>query len=103
MKIVAVVLAGGFGVRLWPRSTERKPKQFVHVLGDGTLIQNTVSRLAPFIDSSDVYVVSTPEFEQLAIDQLPSIQPTQMLLETFGCFNYNEIGFAARIFICRPR
>jgi mannose-1-phosphate guanylyltransferase len=95
MKIVAVVLAGGFGVRLWPRSTERKPKQFVHVLGEGTLIQNSVSRLAPFIDSSDVYVVSTPDFEQLATDQLPSIHQSQLLLEPFGRNTAPAIGFAA--------
>lgn len=95
MKIVAVVLAGGLGVRLWPRSTERKPKQFVHVLGEGTLIQNTVSRLAPFIDTTDVFVVSTPEFHDLIIHQLPSIQQDQVLLEPFGRNTGPAIGFAA--------
>lgn len=95
MKIVAVVLGGGLGVRLWPRSTERKPKQFVHVLGEGTLIQNTVSRLAPFIDASDVYVVSTPELHDLVRDQLPSIQDQHILSEPFGRNTGPAIGFAA--------
>lgn len=95
MKIVAVVLAGGLGVRLWPRSTERKPKQFVHVLGEGTLIQNTVSRLAPFVDASDTVVVSTPEFSDLVADQLPSVQDHNILLEPFGRNTGPAIGFAA--------
>jgi mannose-1-phosphate guanylyltransferase len=95
MKIVAVVLAGGLGVRLWPRSTERKPKQFVHVLGEGTLIQNTVSRLAPFIHAHDTYVVSTPDFRDLVSDQLPSLQDNQIFLEPFGRNTGPAIGFAA--------
>jgi mannose-1-phosphate guanylyltransferase len=95
MKIVAVVLAGGLGVRLWPRSTERKPKQFVHVLGEGTLIQNTVSRLAPFVHAHDTYVVSTPDFRDLVSDQLPSLQDHQILSEPFGRNTGPAIGFAA--------
>jgi len=95
MKIVAAVLAGGLGVRLWPRSTERKPKQFVHVLGEGTLIQNTVARLAPFIDATDVFVVTTPEFRDLVCDQLPSVQEHHILSEPFGRNTGPAIGFAA--------
>lgn len=94
MKIVATVLAGGLGVRLWPRSTARKPKQFVHTLGEGTLIQNTVTRLAPFISNDDVFVVATPEFRDIIHDQLPALEDRRILLEPFGRNTAPAIGFA---------
>jgi mannose-1-phosphate guanylyltransferase len=84
MKIVAIVMAGGLGVRLWPRSTERRPKQFVHALGEGTLIQNTVARLQPMIASEDVYVITTAELRDHVVDQLPMVPPERILSEPFG-------------------
>jgi mannose-1-phosphate guanylyltransferase len=44
----AIIMAGGSGARLWPRSGEKMPKQFIHLLGDGTMIQNSVMRLLPY-------------------------------------------------------
>lgn len=84
MKIVAVVLAGGLGLRLWPRSTEHKPKQFVHVLGEGTLIQNTVSRLLPFLQPADIHVVTTMDVVDHVHEQLPMIADSNIMLEPFG-------------------
>lgn len=84
MKIVAVVMAGGLGVRLWPRSTERKPKQFVHALGEGTLIQNTVARLQPMLSPDDVYVVTTSDLQHHVADQLPMIAADHIISEPFG-------------------
>ncbi|MDK9358881.1 mannose-1-phosphate guanylyltransferase/mannose-6-phosphate isomerase [Lelliottia sp. V106_16] len=43
--ILPVILAGGVGSRLWPLSRHYHPKQFLHLHGQGTMLQNTVSRL----------------------------------------------------------
>lgn len=58
-KAVAVVLAGGSGTRLWPLSRLQIPKQFLAVVGDCTLFEATVNRLAPLITRDDVLVVSS--------------------------------------------
>lgn len=84
MECIAVIMAGGLGLRLWPRSTERKPKQFVHVLGDGTLIQNTVMRLMPFVPPERIFVVTTDDLVEHVRDQLPVIPHENILLEPFG-------------------
>ncbi len=97
MKVVAVILAGGRGVRLWPRSTERVPKQFVHTLGDGTLIQNTVARLQPFVMPNDVYVVTTEDMSRLVADQLPSIPVENIISEPFGRNTAPAIALAATV------
>ena len=44
--ILPVVLAGGAGTRLWPLSRELHPKQFLGLVGEGTLLQQTLGRLA---------------------------------------------------------
>ena len=44
--IVALLLSGGGGTRLWPVSTETSPKQFLKLLGDRSLYQETLARLS---------------------------------------------------------
>lgn len=95
MKVVAVVLAGGFGVRLWPRGTEKHPKQFVHVSGDGTLIQNTVMRLLPFVRTEDVFVATTADLAPMVEDQLPLVNPENIIREPFGRNTGPSIALAA--------
>ncbi|MFZ9870027.1 MAG: mannose-1-phosphate guanylyltransferase [Candidatus Kapaibacteriota bacterium] len=97
MKIVACVLAGGLGVRLWPRATEKHPKQFSHMLGDGTLIQNTVMRLLPFVDTSDIWVVTTRDLAAHVSEQLPLVSPDHVILEPFARNTGPSIGLAASV------
>lgn len=44
MSIVPVILCGGSGTRLWPRSRKTKPKPFVSLIGDTTLFEATLAR-----------------------------------------------------------
>jgi mannose-1-phosphate guanylyltransferase len=99
--MIAVIMAGGLGVRLWPKSTERRPKQFMHVLGDGTLIQNTISRITPIIPTSDVFVVTTADLVHLVYEQLPDIPSENVIVEPFGrntapCIGLSMVHLAAR-------
>ncbi|WP_416187297.1 sugar phosphate nucleotidyltransferase, partial [Hydrocarboniphaga sp.] len=44
--IVPVLMAGGSGTRLWPLSREQYPKQFLKLLNERSLLQNTALRVA---------------------------------------------------------
>ena len=69
--IYGLVLAGGVGSRLWPMSTQQKPKQFVDVLGDGeSLIQKTHNRLTQFIDQSHIFYLTNTSYKTDIINQL---------------------------------
>ena len=46
MAIQPVILAGGTGTRLWPLSRELYPKQVIRLLGEHSLLQNTLLRAA---------------------------------------------------------
>ena len=60
-RIVPVVLSGGSGTRLWPVSRDKHPKQLQPLLGDESLLQNTLQRLeglplgAPIVVSNQEY------------------------------------------------
>lgn len=84
MKKIAVVMAGGLGLRFWPRSTEKKPKQFVHLTGEGAMLQNTFERLLNVFPPEDIYIVTFDSFSSLVMEQLPALPKENLLLEPFG-------------------
>ena len=97
----AVVLAGGGGTRLWPLSTPERPKPFLRLIGDETLIQRSVARLAPLIEPRDVYVVTDRRYLEIAREQLPEIPPANFIGEPMGRNTAAAVALAAEA-IDRP-
>lgn len=62
--VVACILAGGSGTRLWPLSRQMFPKQMMHILGNESLLTATVNRLNPFVSKENVWVVTNQELAQ---------------------------------------
>lgn len=83
MERVALIMAGGTGARLYPRSRQARPKQLIHLFGDGTLIQNTLARLHPIIPLEHIYSITTEELAPRVAEQLPAISPMQIIAEPF--------------------
>jgi mannose-1-phosphate guanylyltransferase len=61
INIYAVLLAGGTGTRLWPVSRELYPKQLVKFIGADSLVQSTIKRLKPVLDTENVRIVCGEE------------------------------------------
>jgi mannose-1-phosphate guanylyltransferase len=77
-----VILAGGLGTRLWPMSREKKPKQFIDVLGTGkTLLQTTYERFASFIDTDNIIIVTNETYRPLVVEQIPGLKYENILME----------------------
>jgi mannose-1-phosphate guanylyltransferase len=78
----AILMAGGVGSRFWPMSTSNYPKQFHDMLGTGkTLIQHTFDRLAQSIPAENIFILTNARYEDLVMEQLPSISKRQVVLE----------------------
>jgi mannose-1-phosphate guanylyltransferase len=91
----AVILAGGGGTRLWPRSRQVYPKQFVDITGAGcTMIQATTDRLAPLVNHEAIYVVTGAQFAEVTRSQLPQLASQQILVEPDGRNSAPAIGLA---------
>ncbi|MCD6355180.1 MAG: mannose-1-phosphate guanylyltransferase, partial [Prolixibacteraceae bacterium] len=77
-----VIMAGGVGSRFWPLSRTVLPKQFIDILGTGrTFIQQTFDRFSKLIPPANFLVVTNVKYKQLVLDQLPKLEPEQILLE----------------------
>ncbi len=61
VKMRAVILAGGSGTRLWPLSRERMAKQFLNLLGERSLLQDTVERVRPLVGDKIVVVAGAAD------------------------------------------
>jgi mannose-1-phosphate guanylyltransferase/mannose-6-phosphate isomerase len=64
LNVYPILLAGGSGTRLWPVSRELYPKQLVKFMGSDSLIQSTVKRLIPLLDSENIRIVCGKEHVQ---------------------------------------
>lgn len=93
--VYAVVMAGGVGSRFWPRSRERSPKQLIEIVGPGTMIQNTVSRIRPLIPPPHVFVVTNRLQEEAVYGQLDFLPKENVLVEPVGRNTAPCIGWAA--------
>ncbi|MDA3842850.1 MAG: sugar phosphate nucleotidyltransferase [Candidatus Kapabacteria bacterium] len=83
-KKAALIMAGGTATALWPRSTKDNPKLLTYILGEGSMIQNTVVRLLPYFDLSDIYIVTNDRIKEQVIEQLPAIAEENIISEPFG-------------------
>jgi mannose-1-phosphate guanylyltransferase len=93
--VYAVILAGGGGTRLWPLSKPDRPKPFLRLLGDETLIQRTVARLAPLIEPRDVYVIAERRHLPLVAEQLPDVPAAHLIGEPMGRNTAAAVALAA--------
>ena len=82
--VFAVIMAGGSGTRFWPLSRNARPKQLVHIVGDTTMIQATVSRLQPLIPPDRVLVITTAALAEETRKQLPALKPEHVIAEPVG-------------------
>jgi len=101
-----VILAGGAGTRFWPLSREKMPKQFLTLIGEESLLQQTVNRvrgLAPL--ERMIVVTSKAQVEEIRLQLSPGRKenvpnPCPVIVEPRGLNTAPAIGLAA-VFIRR--
>jgi mannose-1-phosphate guanylyltransferase len=99
--LYALILAGGRGTRFWPRSRTTRAKQVLEFIGSGTLIQQTVKRLAPLVPPERVWVVTNQHLRAEIVRQLPNVPRRQIIAEPVQRNTAAPIGLAARILLQR--
>lgn len=91
----AVILAGGGGTRLWPLSRAARPKPFLALTGERTLLQETVTRLEPLIAPRDVYLVADGRYGDLVRAQLGDLPQGNLIGEPIGRNTAAAVALAA--------
>ena len=77
--MIPIILSGGSGTRMWPYSRSMYPKQFLPLVGDNSMLQETVLRLGDV----EPLVVCNEDHRFMVAEQLRSIEvtPHSILLE----------------------
>jgi mannose-1-phosphate guanylyltransferase len=81
LDVVAVIMAGGTGTRFWPLSTSEKPKQFLKLFDDRSLLQKSYDRIADLMPPERIMVLTNASFVSLVHEQLPMIPPDNIIGE----------------------
>lgn len=77
-----IIMSGGIGSRFWPFSREARPKQFLDFFGTGrSLLQMTFDRFKKILPVENIYFVTNKDYGQMILDELPELDPEQVLLE----------------------
>jgi len=77
----ALILAGGSGTRLWPRSTNERPKPFLALTGGESLLRETFRRAAALAGAANVFVSGRAEHARLLAAELPEVPQSRFVLE----------------------
>jgi mannose-1-phosphate guanylyltransferase len=95
-----VVLAGGWGERLWPLSTRERPKQLLDLLGEGTtLLRATLARVSPTVSADDAIVMTSRALEERVARELPEVPRSRVIGEPAGRNTAPAIALAAHLLL----
>ena len=76
-----VIIAGGVGSRFWPMSTENKPKQFLKLVNNESLISLTYERLLNISSANNIFIVTSNKYEKQIKEEIPNAKVENIIYE----------------------
>jgi len=80
----ALIMAGGGGTRFWPRSRQKRPKQFLTLTGERTLLQQALVRIEAAVPPERSWIITAGAHRELAAQQLPTLPTDHVIGEPCG-------------------
>jgi mannose-1-phosphate guanylyltransferase len=93
----ALIMAGGGGTRFWPRSRQARPKQFLALAGDRTLLQQACDRLEAQVAPEHTWVITAEQHRAEAELQLPHLPAGHVVGEPVGRDTAPCVGLGAAL------
>ncbi len=76
-----LLMSGGGGTRLWPLSTEEKPKQFQAIFDNRSLLRTTFERILPLTNPANIWISGNQKHSALLQQELPEVPTKNIILE----------------------
>src|SRR5262245_25419311 len=93
----ATIMAGGGGTRFWPRSRQKRPKQFLTLTGDRSLLQQAQDRVEALVPPERTWVVTAAAHQGEVGRQLPALPADRIVGEPVGRDTAACIGLGAAL------
>jgi mannose-1-phosphate guanylyltransferase len=90
-----VIMAGGKGERFWPLSRADKPKQFLKLTSERSMLEETIERVTPLIPVQNMRIVTGESMRTHIMGSISYLSEQQVLTEPFGRNTCLAIGLAA--------
>lgn len=101
--LFAVLLAGGRGTRFWPASRASRPKQFLRLFDERSLLRLTYDRFARILPVERILVVTNPAYAERTALELPDLRSENLILEPSGRDTAPAAALSARVVRERER
>ncbi|MFQ6102037.1 MAG: mannose-1-phosphate guanylyltransferase [Anaerolineae bacterium] len=95
MAFHALIMAGGVGTRLWPLSRRDRPKQSLKLVGERTMFEHAVDRIAPLFQPEQILVVTGVEHVASLEVQALEVPLKNFIVEPEGRGTAPAIGLGA--------
>ena len=89
-----IIMAGGRGERFWPKSRLARPKHSQPIVGDKTMLAQTVERVAALVPAENLIVITNTEQRAIILEDLPALTPAQVVGEPVGRDTAAVVGLA---------
>jgi mannose-1-phosphate guanylyltransferase len=93
----ALIMAGGGGTRFWPRSRQQRPKQFLTLSGERSLLQQAWDRVEPLVPADRLWVITSRTHLEETARHLPRLPSDQIIGEPVGRDTAACIGLGAAL------
>lgn len=84
IKKVVLIMAGGIGERLWPLSRENKPKQFLKIIDNKSLIEHTIDRALKITSKENIFIITGRRYKEAFNKYIPSFNKENIIYEPIG-------------------
>src|SRR5262249_52223681 len=93
----ALIMAGGGGTRFWPRSRQQRPKQFLTLVGDRSLLQMALDRIEAPVPPERSWVITSAAHRTEGAKQLPGLPDDRIIGDPCGRDTAACIGLGAAL------
>lgn len=95
--LTALIMAGGEGTRFWPLSSKDKPKQFLNLNSEQSMLEDTFDRISDFIPAEHIFIATNKKYKKKVELLLTKIPSTNIIVEPAKKNTAPAIGLASMI------
>jgi len=97
----AVIMAGGVGVRLWPLSRKRSPKQLLKIFEGKSLLRRSYERVATLLPPEQINIITNAAHLKAIAEEIPELPADNLFGEPEGRDTANAVGLSAAVLLER--